>query len=107
MTYIDASVVLRHVLRQDNRLPLGSFGDGVSSALLEVECHRSLDRTRLAHQLDEARLRAPRETLRGMLRSVRLIPMEPEVLSRACSPFSFQAAPAHAGRRLPTCSECY
>lgn len=86
MTYLDSSVVLRHVLLQDDRLPLQPLGDCVASALLEVECHRALDRARLAQGLNEAGLRPYRESLRGMLRALRLVPLEPYVLTRACAP---------------------
>jgi len=54
IAYVDASVLLRVVLRQPNALPEWTQIDrGVSSALVTTESLRTLDRLRLRAQLPD------------------------------------------------------
>ena len=49
IVYLDSSVLLRVILGQRNALKeWRSIEQGVASALVEVECLRTLDRVRLA-----------------------------------------------------------
>jgi predicted nucleic acid-binding protein len=56
IAYVDSSVLLRLVLRQPGALKeWSSVEEGVTSALTQVECLRTLDRLRIVERIsDEA-----------------------------------------------------
>jgi len=89
MTYLDSSVVLRHVLGQPDPLPLAAQGPCVASQLLEVECLRTLDRGRLVRGWSESNLRSRREALQTVLHSIHIVPLDTAVLVRASAPLPF------------------
>ena len=62
IAYLDSSTVLRIILGQANALKeWRSITQGVASALVEVECLRTLDRLRLAEGLKDAEIAIRRE----------------------------------------------
>lgn len=87
IAYLDSSVVLRLVLGQAN-----AFGDwrrvkrGVVSALVEIECLRTLDRLRLAEQLSEAEIAVRREAVFRLLETTEIVDLTRPVLDRAAQP---------------------
>lgn len=87
-TYVDASVLLRIVLREPDPLPTWpTISNPVSSELLRVECLRTIDRGRIRLGLDDdvvARLRA--DTLEA-IDAFTLISLDRSVLDRATEPF--------------------
>jgi uncharacterized protein len=86
-TYLDASVVLRFVLGQEGLLPGWSeIERAVSSALLEVECLRTLDRLRLDGLLDDIAVAERRALVFEVLEGVTLIDVTAVVLRRAAQP---------------------
>ncbi len=88
IAYIDASVLLRVVLAQPDRLDAWSeIQRGVSSRLLEVECLRTLDRLRLAGSLDDDALAATRASVYALLDSIDLVEITQPVLTRAAAPY--------------------
>lgn len=89
IAYVDSSVVLRVVLGQRGRLEEWSAIDrAVASALIEVECLRTLDRFRLAHQLTEAELVRYRVATYRLIEEIDLVEITRPVLSRASQPFA-------------------
>lgn len=87
IAYVDSSVVLRVVLGQPSRLrEWAKIETGIASALLEVECLRTIDRLRVEGRLsvDDAVVR--RETVFRILDSLTLVELTPEVLHRASQP---------------------
>jgi len=87
IAYVDASVLLRVALRQPNALPeWRRIERGVSSALVEVESLRTLDRLRVRAKL------ADRETARGraaileIVASLEVVEIDAVVLDRASQP---------------------
>jgi uncharacterized protein len=85
--YIDASVILRVVLRQPNALPQWPQIDhGVSSALIVVETLRTLDRLRLRAQLSDAEVSRRRHTILAIIAALALIEIDDVVLDRAAQP---------------------
>ena len=85
--YIDSSIVLRLVLGQPDQLgewPEITFG--VSSALLEVECLRTLDRLQVGGYLDAEDAVVRREAVFRILESLRIVDLSPAVLHRAAQP---------------------
>lgn len=87
IAYLDSSVLLRHLLRQKNALEAWkTVRRGVVSALAEVECLRTIDRLRVAAELDAEEVAALRETIYAWLGSMDVIAADRPVLSRASQP---------------------
>lgn len=87
--YLDSSVVLRRLLGQTGVLREWRLvRTGVASRLVEVECLRTLDRLRLAGELDERRLVTLRETLYSVLSTLELVEITRAVLTRAAQPYA-------------------
>jgi predicted nucleic acid-binding protein len=59
---------------------------GVASALVEVECLRTLDRLRLAGMLEESELVQLREAVFGLTASLEVVEVSAPVLARASQP---------------------
>lgn len=59
---------------------------GVASALVEVECLRTLDRLRLAEGLKDAEIAARRETVFRLLEAIEVVELTRPILSRAAQP---------------------
>jgi predicted nucleic acid-binding protein len=90
IAYLDSSVVLRRVLGQADALDGTSWtaiARGVASALVEVECLRTLDRLRVLQGIAEDAIAARRETVVQLLASVELVGVSTSVLRRASQPF--------------------
>ncbi len=88
IAYLDSSVLLRVVLGQPNRLGEWSLlGAGVASALVEVECLRTLDRLRLRENLGDADLSLRREAVFRLVEEVEIVEPTGPVLARASQPF--------------------
>jgi len=88
IAYLDASVALRLVLGEPNRLAeWRRIESAVASALTEVECLRTLDR--LAHQgsLAADELAARRAAVYRLLAAVEVVDVGRPVLRRASEPF--------------------
>jgi predicted nucleic acid-binding protein len=87
IAYIESSVVLRLVLGQPAALQEWRALDrGVASALVEVECLRTLDRVRLTAGLPEAELAGRRETVFRILETLEVVEPTRPVHSRAAQP---------------------
>ena len=87
IAYVDASVLLRVVLRQPNALPEWSQIDrGVSSALVTTESLRTLDRLRLRAQLSDSELAPRRQAVLAVIASLELVEIDGTVLDRAAQP---------------------
>ena len=88
--YLDSSVVLRKLLGEPGRLRKrrwASIERGVASALVEVECLRTLDRLRIGRRLGRARLVEARTTLFALLEALEVVEVSRPVLGRASAPF--------------------
>lgn len=86
-TYLDSSIILRIILGQANALrEWRSITQGVASALVEVECLRTLDRLRLVEGLKDAEIAARRETVFRLLEAVEVVELTRPILSRAAQP---------------------
>jgi predicted nucleic acid-binding protein len=87
IAYLDSSVVLRLVLGQRNALKeWRTIEQGVSSALVEVECLRTLDRLRLAERLGDDEIALRREAVFRMLDAMEVVEITRPVLARAAQP---------------------
>jgi predicted nucleic acid-binding protein len=86
IAYLDASVLLRMVLGQRNRLAeWKKVRVGVASALVEVECLRTLDRLRL-HGVAADEIAVRRETVHRIMERIEVVEPTSVVLRRASQP---------------------
>jgi len=87
IAYVESSVVLRLVLGQPGTLrQWRTLDGGVASALVEVECLRTLDRLRLAEGLRETELARRRETVYRILETLEIVEPTRPILTRAAQP---------------------
>jgi predicted nucleic acid-binding protein len=88
IAYLDASVVLRLVLGEEQRLAeWDQVESAVASALTEVECLRTLDRLARMGRLSPDELAERRGAVYQLLAAVDLIDVSRTVLRRASEPF--------------------
>ena len=89
ISYVDSSVLLRIVLGQaDHLFEWETIERGVTSALTEVECFRTLDRQRLRSLLTDEQIANRREVLFRSLHNVDVVELDRLVLARAAQPFA-------------------
>lgn len=87
IVYLDSSVLLRVVLKQENRLEQWmSIRIGVTSALAEVECLRTLDRFRAEEKVSDVEIAHRREAIYRLLRSTEIVDISRTILQRAAQP---------------------
>ena len=86
--YLDASVILRIVFGEAEPLETwASIEQAVSSELIRVECLRGLERARQIDRLTDVTVASTRANLLGILATLRLIPLDADVLERAAGSF--------------------
>ena len=87
IAYLDSSVLLRRVLGQPNALKeWAGVTQGIASALVEVECLRTLDRLRLAQDFAREAIAERREAVYRLLEAIEIAEVTYPVLSRAAQP---------------------
>ena len=87
IAYLDSSVLLRVVLRQQDALAeWRRIERGVASALVEVECLRTLDRLRVAASLADRELARRRQAVYRVLEATEIVEVTRPVLARAAQP---------------------
>ena len=88
IAYLDSSVLLRVILGQRDKLRAWrSIERGVASALVQVECLRTLDRLRLRAGLSDEDLAERRETVYRIIDETEVVEPSMVVLDRAARPF--------------------
>jgi predicted nucleic acid-binding protein len=88
IAYLDSSVVLRVVLGQSGKLAeWKSVERGVVSALVQVECLRTLDRLRLRVGLSDEDLAERRQAVFRLIEETEVVEPSMVVLDRAARPF--------------------
>jgi predicted nucleic acid-binding protein len=88
IAYLDSSILLRVVLGEPGRLEeWPRLAGGVSSALAEVECLRTLDRLVLRGALAATDAVERRAAIYALLEAVELVELSAGVLARAAQPF--------------------
>ena len=93
IAYLDASVVLRLVLGEPNKLAEWKQVEGaVASALTEVECLRTLDRLGRAGALADKEVAARREEVYRLLEAVEVVDIARPILRRASEHSRFRSA---------------
>ncbi len=88
IAYLDSSVLLRIILGQRNAVKeWRAIERGVASALVEVECLRTLDRLRVSERLSDEAIALRREAVFRLLESMEIIDLTRPILTRAAQPF--------------------
>ena len=88
IAYLDSSVLLRRILGQPGSLEEWPRIDpGISSALAEVECLRTLDRMRLKGDYTDDVVAERRRAIYDVLNSIAVVEITSAVLARAAQPF--------------------
>lgn len=89
IAYVDSSVVLRVVLGQGHRLAeWHDIETGVASALVQVECLRTLDRLRFRTPLSIEEIAALREAVFRLTEELHVVELSTVILDRASQPFA-------------------
>ncbi len=87
IAYLDSSVFLRLILGQSDQLAeWPEVSAGVTSALSEVECLRTLDRLRIQRAVSDQVIATRREAVFRFMRSVEIVEPTPAILERASLP---------------------
>ncbi|MEO5699877.1 MAG: PIN domain-containing protein [Casimicrobiaceae bacterium] len=87
IAYVDSSVLLRRILGQRDALSeWKKIETGVVSALVEVECLRTLDRWRLNVGVSDEAIAARREAAYRLLEAMHVVEVNRAVLTRAAQP---------------------
>lgn len=88
IAYLDASVVLRLVLGQRNKLAAwNTIERGVTSALVQFECLRTIDRLRLRVDLSDEDCADRRQSIFRLMEETEVVEPSTVVLDRAAQPF--------------------
>ena len=91
IVYLDSSVILRVVLGQRDALAeWKQIQRGVASALVPVECLRTLDRMRVQGLLADEEVARRREAVFRILETADIVQVTPSVLARASYPLPTQ-----------------
>ena len=87
IAYLDSSVILRMVLGQPGRLSEWKrLRSGIASALVEVECLRTLDRLKIREGIGDAEIAARREAVFRLVEEMEIVEASRPVLGRASQP---------------------
>lgn len=88
IAYVDSSVLLRIVLGQRDRLKEWKrIEQAVASALVELECLRTLDRLRIRMDISSGILVSRREAVFQLMGEFSVVAPSRQVLARAAQPF--------------------
>lgn len=88
IAYVDSSVLLRVVLGQRNALrEWPTIERGIASALVQVECLRTLDRLRIQQRIAEESIAERREAVYTVIETMEVTALTDTVMSRAAAPF--------------------
>jgi predicted nucleic acid-binding protein len=91
IAYVDASVVLRLALGQEDALREWRHVDrGISSALITVESLRTLDRLRIRANLADPEVASRRAAILKLIASLEIVEITSAVLERAAQPMPTQ-----------------
>jgi len=87
IAYVDASVLLRLALGEPGALPeWRKIERGVSSALIQTESLRTLDRLRLRSNLSDSEVATRRAAILSLIGSLEIVEIDTAVLERASQP---------------------
>ena len=81
--YVDASVILRLIVNAAGAVPEGSLLFPTSSALLQVECLRTLDRFQRSGELKPAEIPRSYAALHEAMRRIQLLKIDEKIVERA------------------------
>jgi predicted nucleic acid-binding protein len=88
IAYVDASVMVRFVTSEPDRLEeVTTFDQKVTSLIAEVECLRTVQKAQLAGEIDTDEFISRRQAVFALLRRMALVLPSRSILTRAGEPF--------------------
>jgi predicted nucleic acid-binding protein len=87
LQYVDASVILRIIINAAGALPEGTLLYPTSSALLQVECLRTLDRFQISGELKRDEIPRSYAALHEAMSRIQLLKIDEKIVERAGGPF--------------------
>jgi len=88
IAYIDASVMVRFITSEPDRLEeVTTFDERVTSLIAEVDCLRAVQKAQLAGEIDDNELIGRRQAVFAQLRRMTLVMPSRSILTRAGDPF--------------------
>ena len=91
--YVDASVILRIVVHASDALPEGQLLYPTSSALLQIECLRTLDRFQTSGELKRMEIPRTYAALHEAMKRIELLKIDDTILERAGGQFGLPLKP--------------
>jgi len=89
IAYVDSSVLLRVILGEATRLKeWDEIETSVASAVVEIECLRTLDRFRLLRRLSDDEIVDWRDVLYRLMARTSIVEVDRSVVARASQPFT-------------------
>ena len=89
IVYLDASVILRHVLFEPNTwLGWDQITEGVTSQIAVVECRRGLYKARSIGRIDDTALKTARRAVEAILNGLKMVRLTNAVTESASQPLS-------------------
>jgi hypothetical protein len=85
--YVDSSVILRIITHRSDALPAGQLISPTSSALLQIECLRTLDRFQTSGELKQLEIPRTYAALHEAMRRIQLLKIDDAILERAGGQF--------------------
>lgn len=87
LAYVDASVLVRFVLRQKDQLAEWGRFKPTASTLIVIETMRAIERAQLDRDIDSEQAQDARARASELLEAFDLVEMDRTVVSRAAQPF--------------------
>jgi uncharacterized protein len=89
IAYVDSSVLLRVILGEATRLKeWDEIETSVASAVVEIECLRTLDRFRLLRRVSDDEIVDWRDVLYRLMARTSIVEVDRSVVARASQPFT-------------------
>jgi predicted nucleic acid-binding protein len=88
IAYIDASVMVRFITSEPDRLEqVTTFDERVTSLIAQVECLRTVQKAQLAGEIDDNEFIGRRQAIFAQLRRMTLVMPSRSILTRTGEPF--------------------
>lgn len=87
ITYIDTSIIVRHLLGEPAPYPIERFLEGYTSEIARIEALRAIDRLRIQAQWTAEMVMDRIRVLTALMATLKEVPLQQPILRRAAEPF--------------------
>lgn len=87
ITYIDTSIIVRHLLGEPAPYPIERFREGYTSEIARIEALRAIDRLRIQAQWTAEMVMDRIRVLTALMATLKEVPLQQPILRRAAEPF--------------------